>query len=162
MQHEGWNTNGWKDVAHVDLAVHPHQHDGGCGTGTEPLKARPPLLEALVRDLRRREGTQARASSPRLLDLLQERLKAVRGQNPGVEVGVGAIQDQRLGSFGVGRSKEHAHCATFRDAEEGCSLAAHCVHDGSDIVHAFFEGRQGPEAVREPGPALVEQDEAAE
>src|SRR5918998_4935699 len=102
MQHEGWNTNGWKDVAHVDLTVHPHQHDGGCGTGTKPLKARPPPLEALVRNLRRSESTQARASSPRLLDLLQERLKAVRGQNPGVEVGIGSIQDQRLGSLGVG------------------------------------------------------------
>ena len=96
MEHESRNADRREDVANIDLAVHSHQRDHRRRTCAQSFEARPPLLETLVCDLRRREGAQARAAPPRRIDLVQEGLEPIRRQNPGVEVRVGAIENQRL------------------------------------------------------------------
>src|SRR3712207_150362 len=59
MQDESRDADCRKNVAHVDLTVHPHEGDDGGWAGAHPLEAGPPLLEPLIRDLCGRKGTDA-------------------------------------------------------------------------------------------------------
>ena len=65
------------------------------------------------------------------------------------------------GARGVGRREQRGHRAALAHAEHRGALGADGVEHRAHVVHALLERRDPGDAVRQPGAALVEQDQAA-
>ena len=162
MHNKGRDSDGGEDVAHIDLAVHAHQRDHGRGTCTDPLVAGPGLFDARIGRFARRQIWQASPRTPVLLDVAEKLLQLLLRQDPGREMTVGAVKDKRLRPLGIGCCKQHAHRASFGNAEQGGTLAASGVHHRADVVHPLLQGRDSANSVGEAGVALVKQNQSTE
>jgi hypothetical protein len=74
---------------------------------------------------------------------------------------IGTVEDQCRHALWIRRSEEQRHGAPLRATEYRRSLRANLVHDGTHVVHSFFEAGD-PRPVREPRAAFVEHDQARE
>lgn len=155
----------------IGVQVHALQRLRGRRASAEPHAGRIPIPERLVaKHAGRVVGKQLVAvvgRPPAVTDLAQRRLGGLvsRGQPPGshpVPGEIGPVHDQGGGSLGVGGGEHGGHGRALRVADDGGSLARLRVHDRTQVVHACLERRDARHAIRQSGPALVEDDEAAE
>jgi ATP-dependent DNA helicase RecQ len=85
--------------------------------------------------------------------------RVVGGREP---PGGGGPQDQPADPLRVSSREQDAHRRAFGVAEQHGTLRPGRAHDGTDIGHAFAERKISHGTVRQPGVALVEEDEPAE
>jgi hypothetical protein len=72
------------------------------------------------------------------------------------------VENESGRAIRMGSCEQDAHGSTLRDPEQSRALGARGVHDRPDVVDPLLErGRLG-DGVGEPGPALVEEDQARE
>jgi hypothetical protein len=74
---------------------------------------------------------------------------------------VRAVEHNGRRSGWIRGGKESGHRGTLRIAEQGCAFRTCRIHDCAYIVHARLEIRDTAHAVRNSGPALVEDDQSA-
>src|SRR5271156_5595463 len=78
------------------------------------------------------------------------------------EFGEGGCQHQCAHTARVGGGEDDAHRPTLGVPEEGGVLTTDRIHDGSYVLHAFFDTCLTHIAVREARTTLVEQDHPSE
>ena len=72
---------------------------------------------------------------------------------------VGAQRHQRQRAVRVRGREQRAHRPALGHADHGRALGAGGVHHRAHVVHALLQRRDPQHPVRQPGPALVEQDQ---
>jgi hypothetical protein len=154
-------------VPHVDFHVHPQDRDRRARTRGQAQIVRPPVAEAFVPGQARRPYLHAHWPAPIALHGLDDAAhllgRAAKGVIGGPRAaGIGAVENECRGAFGISRCEEQGHRSAFGDAEERRALGASRVHDGPYVVHALLEGWEVAYAVRQSGAALVEANEPGE
>ena len=91
--------------------------------------------------------------------------KPVSGRGPAIVgrlggPGHGAVEHQSAHTIGVCGREQHAHRPTLGNPEERRPLRPRGVHHCPNVVDPLLEGRHLADRVREPGAALVEDDQA--
>lgn len=126
--------------------------------------AAPPRGKAAVFGLFGRKARCVRAGAPRVLNAADEIFECLASHDPGVEMRVGAIQDERARAAGISGREQNRHGSAFRGAKQGGALAADRIHHRAQVIHARFQRREMVciDAITQAGPALVEHDQARE
>jgi hypothetical protein len=106
------------------------------------------------------KADQAQAGAPGRIHELEHEFELLRRRHQGAELRKAAVEHQGGGPFRIGGGEQHAHRTTFGHADDGGPLGPYGVEDGPYIVHPLLEGGHLWHPVREPGAALVEQDQA--
>ena len=146
-----------KRRADVDLGVEAHLAFRAGRRARETLEAADSLSRSVVNTLHVQIGghTIAPPGGHRVAQRVQ---LGGRASAPGV----GAVEHQLAHPLGVAGREQDRQWPTLGDADDRRPLDAAGVEHGSDVIHPVFE-RAGTEvAVRQSGPALVEDDQARE
>jgi hypothetical protein len=158
-----------QDRSDVDLCVHSHEREHGSRTRTQAEVAGPGLAESRVARSARRPNLYANRATPIASDFFHERGLPLRRRTPSVVAGpqtprVPADQDQRRRSLRVRPGEQDTQGRSFRDAQERRPFRAHGITHRAQIIHAGLESRELVlrDPIREPGAALVEEDQPGE
>ena len=157
-------------VTSIDLCIHAQQRRCSTRTRGQSHVAPHPLDECRVghptRGNPRRDVIRV---APRLFDqgdlgLSVSRIRRPRVVRRGDPRCVAAHEHQSVRAIRVCRRENHGHAAALRVAEQRRRLGSRSVHDGANVVHTRLDGRKVMERhlIRQPGPALVEQDQPRE
>src|SRR5262249_15386702 len=94
------------------------------------------------------------------VDVADKGVEPLVGRYPLSEPGKCAVKNERLGSLGVAGREEGGEGSAFGYSELSRALDAHCVHDGTYIIHSLVQRGQVRHTVRQAGAPFVEQDHA--
>ena len=170
VEDERRNMDRGQDGSHVDvqehledLLDHRRARGGALQTGGELRRL------GIVREARSEElDHPLRVLPPVGGDELGGGLaKRLRGRGPGIVGRLGgaphrAVEHQSSHALGVSGREQDAHRPALGDPEKGRPLGPRGVHDRPDVVDPQLERRHLGDGVRQPGAALVEDDQARE
>ena len=152
-------------MADVFLRVHQDEIPGGRRAQGRPAASAVPRSHRLIGA--RDHGRQVDVLAPGLFELVRDRDALVPRRCPRIVVvgfgalRVGAVEDQCAGPLRICRAEEDGHRAALRVAEQRSPCAADGIHDCTDVIHAGLEIGQADGAIGQPGPALIEANQAS-
>ena len=170
MEDQRRNVDRGQDVPHVDVQEHLEDlldHGRARGRALEPggeLNGLGVAREARSEELHHSLCVLSPVGGDELGGGFAQRL---RRRGPGVVRCLGgsthrAVEHESSHTIGVRGREHHAHRTALGDAEKGRSLGCSGIHDRPNVVDSLLEGRHLGNGVGQPGPALVEDDQARE
>src|SRR5260370_5665199 len=169
MQDESRHSDRRQDTADIDIESHLEYSSYGGRAGAEPEVLAPPSLESFVVGERWRPCLDFHRAATIALHPVNEVMMPLDSRRPRIvgrpdPLGISAVQHECRHAIGVGGGEQDAHRAPFGDTEQGGPLRARGVQHGSQIVHALLECWELVhwDSIREPGAALVKEDQTAE
>ncbi len=168
MEDQGRNADRRKDIANVDLTIHPRKRlerararrpaeviDDRARVLLLPPGQRPNLCRCLFAPT---VETQVSLEVGAVL-LLAPAPRVVRRPHHARKP---AAEDERSRALWIRRGEQQAHRRAFGDTEDCRPGGADIVHHSPQVVHARLECRSSRDAVRHARSALVEQEQPRE
>ena len=118
-----------------------------CGdTCAVPQEFCPPLPKAEVLRHRRRDKFNAYRAAPNIRQSLDKGFILFLVGSPLIVLcfefsRIATADNECFGSLRIGSRKKRTHCSVLGVPKQCSSFRSDCIHNGKDIVHAFFNGR---------------------
>src|SRR5713226_1451210 len=144
MKHQGWHPNRGEHVPDIQIAEASRPFYKVAWANCHSLPPSPPLSKRLVTRLAWREQRQRGSLAPMLREKLVHTLGFHCRRTIGVVRSRGhacerAVENERIGSIGIGGGKEGGHRATLRDTDDRGMIRTHSVHHRAHVVHPLLQ-----------------------